>query len=512
MSVPPDHPVGPETARLAEVPDEVLEDQLSAADVKSRAARGVALLAGRSVVFRVLGTLGNLVLARLLVPHDFGVVAVGLTIVSIGQFLADSGVGSALINRAEAPSRAELRATAGFQLAVATAVALVGVGVSVPLGQSGRLTALMMLALPLLALRGPILLVLQRRLAFGLRVRIEATEIGVYLVVSIALAAAGWGAWSLVIATIARAAAGTAVAWSVSPIGRVVPSLDLARLRSILPFGIRLQAAGVVQVAQETALTAGIGAIAGFTALGLWALATKILSVAYLVFESMWSVAFPAFARLAQAGEDMRALLERTVSTIAVAVAALMTPIVASAPAAVPVLFGGAWRDVSLILPGAAFVLVLSGPVNISVVGYLYAVGDAKTPLRGASVNAAVRLPVTFALLPSLGVAAIGVGWAVATLVELPVYLIPTRRLSGARLLPCTLPTCLAAIAGSAAGWPLAAHYGATIPSALASAGTGLAIFAALMLLFGRPSLRSALRMSRSVVGATRRPSPTSAS
>jgi polysaccharide transporter, PST family len=410
MSVPPDDPAGPPTVEVPVAGDEVLEPQLSPGQVKSRAASGAALLAGRNVVFRVLGLLGNLVLARLLVPHEFGIVALGMTIVSLGQFLSDSGVGAALVSRRDAPSRAELRAVGGFQLAVSTGVGLLGVGVSTALGESGRFTALMMLALPLIALRGPVLLFLQRQLAFGLRVRIEAIEIVVYLLVSVTLASLGLGAWSLVIGTVARAAAGTAVAWAVSPIGRIVPSLDFQRLRPILAFGVRLQAAGAMQIAHDTALTAGIGLIAGLGTLGLWSLAMRILSVPYLVFESMWSVAFPAFSRLAHAGENMRDLLERTVATIAVIVAALMTPIAASAPASVPLLFGSVWSDVSLVLPGATIALVLSAPVNISVIGYLLAVADAKTPLRGAIVSAAVRLAVTFALLPFIGVAAIGVG------------------------------------------------------------------------------------------------------
>jgi O-antigen/teichoic acid export membrane protein len=508
MTGPSEHPVTPDATVAPHRSDVILEAKLTPAQVKRRAATGVALLAGRNVAFRVIGLLGNLVLARLLAPKDFGVVAVGVTIISVAQFLTDAGVGSAVVARPEPPSRGELRAIAGLQVGVATVVSLVGLGVSLGLGESGRLTALMMVALPLLALRGPILLVLQRQLAFGLRVKIEVTEILTYLVVSIVLAALGLGALSLVIATILRAGAGTAVALAVSPMGAIVPSLRLARLRPILGFGVRLQAAGVVQVAQDTALTAAIGAVAGFTALGLWSLATRILSIPQLLFESMWSVAFPAFARLDEAGQDLRDLLERSASTLAVGVAALMTPIVAGAPASVPVLFGSVWSDVSLILPGAAFVLVLSGPVNISVSAYLYAVGDAKTPLRGAAVGAAARLLLTLALLPSLGVAAIGIAWALATLVELPVYLRPTRRHSGARLLRCTVPPLAAGIGGSAAGWIAAEHYGATVASLLIATGIGASAFAVLLLVIGREPLGAARMTARSMLAAIRR-SPT---
>src|SRR3712207_8647137 len=54
---------------------------------------------------------------------------------------------------------------------------------------------------------------------------------------------------------------------------------DFGVLRPILAFGARFQATGVVNIVQETALTAGIGAIAVFTGLGLWSLTVRLLSI-----------------------------------------------------------------------------------------------------------------------------------------------------------------------------------------------------------------------------------------
>jgi O-antigen/teichoic acid export membrane protein len=476
----------------------ILDPNLSSEEIKRRAATGVGLLAGRSVLFKVLGLLGNLVLARLLVPADFGIVALGLVMVGIGQFFADAGVGAALVNRRAPPSLAELGTVAGFQLIIASAVGLVGVGISLAVGGSGSLTALMMLALPLLALRGPILLVLQRQLAFGLRVKIELVEILLYLTISIFLAALGLGAISLVLATIARAAGGTAVAWAVSPSGPIFPRFDFARLRPILAFGLRMQASGLVQLGHDAALTAGIGAIAGLTVLGLWGFAWRILQVPYIVFESMWSVAFPAFSRLAQAGEDdLRNVLELTVTTVAIVVAALFTPIVASAPAAVPLLFGDVWSDVSLILPGAGLALVLAGPIGICAQGFLYAVGDATTVVRGSIALAVVRLSVTLVLLSPLGVAAIGLGWLAGTLVEMSVLARATHRRNGARIVRRTLPPSLAGIVGGSAGWVFAEHYGPTLASAAGAAVISFAVFAAVLLLVARQRVREAITISQ---------------
>src|SRR4051812_11415369 len=97
-------------------------EHLSSDQVKSRAATGVAVILGRGVAFQLLGFLGNLVLARLLLPKDFGLVAIGFTVVNLGRFLAVGGLGYAIVGRAEAPDRRELRAIAGLQLLVTSAI------------------------------------------------------------------------------------------------------------------------------------------------------------------------------------------------------------------------------------------------------------------------------------------------------------------------------------------------------------------------------------------------------
>ena len=65
---------------------------------------------------KCLGLVGLLVLARMLSPTDFGVVAFGTTFVTFANFLADGGIGNALIRRVEPPERADLKALLGFQL------------------------------------------------------------------------------------------------------------------------------------------------------------------------------------------------------------------------------------------------------------------------------------------------------------------------------------------------------------------------------------------------------------
>ncbi|HEX4625185.1 MAG TPA: oligosaccharide flippase family protein [Solirubrobacteraceae bacterium] len=480
-------------------PGAIAEETLTSAQAKSRAATGVAMLMGRGVAFQVLGFLGNLVLARLLVPEDFGLVAIGYAVVNLGRFLAVGGLGYAIVGRAEAPARGELRAITGLQLVITSTIGIVATAVAVSVGNTALVTAVMMLALPLSAFRSPAVLLLQRKMEFKAQVKIDATEVVVNLAWAIPAAALGFGAWSLATAMVVAAAAATVVACIVSPAGFLVPSLQLARLRSILGFGVRFQAVNASHLANDLVLTAGIGAIGGVPVLGLWNFAYRILRAPYLLFEAMWHVGFPLFARLEGSPDarDVGGLLERMVATVAVAVVAVLTPLVASSPALVPLLFGDDWADAALILPGSALAIGVYGPIGISGYAYLYAQGDSTTALQGSFLSNAVRWGTTFGLLPGLGVVAIGIGWAAAAFCELPLVAHRTRKRCGARLVRRVVRPALAGSVAGAAGWVVADRLGVTVPSALLSVATATAGFAALMWIFDRDELKAAVSMIR---------------
>ena len=105
------------------------EDRPGVTEVRQRAITGAAVDVMRGIGVRLVGLIGTLVLARLLTPHDFGIVAFGVTLITFANFLADGGIGSGLIRRVDPPERADLKALLAFQLGLSTALAL-GIGVA----------------------------------------------------------------------------------------------------------------------------------------------------------------------------------------------------------------------------------------------------------------------------------------------------------------------------------------------------------------------------------------------
>ena len=63
----------------------------------------------RAAAAQVVAFFGTLVLAHVLLPSAFGVVAFGTTVITIGNFFADGGLGAALVRNSTDPTTDELR-------------------------------------------------------------------------------------------------------------------------------------------------------------------------------------------------------------------------------------------------------------------------------------------------------------------------------------------------------------------------------------------------------------------
>ena len=477
---------------------------MSGAEVRSRAISGVVLLSLRTLGIRIVGLAGSIALARLLVPDDFGAIAIGLSIVGLGSFLADAGIGAALIGRTEPPTRRELSAVSGLQLATTTSLLLVACAVCVPLGHIAQLSTVMLASVPFMTLRTPATLTLARKLRYGPIVRVEIVDALVYNAWAIGGAAIGWGAWALATGTVVRAVIGSALLLILVPAGRVRPRWDLAAVRPLLKFGLGVQAGAVQLLVRDYVLNFTILAIAGTAILGIVALAGRVLQIPLLVFQSLWQVAYPAVSRMLDAGEDPRAAIQKGSAMLAGASGALLVGLVAASPALIPSVFGSQWSDAAEYMPGACLALLVGGPISATVSGYLLARGMALTIVRVQVIGTLIWWAVSFALVGSLGAAGLGIGWAASSIVETILLARLATRVAGARVLRACGPSILAATAIGGGSYLIARSLPATVPYGLLSGAVAAAAFCAALLVVDREVARSVYSLLRSL--ARRRP------
>ncbi|MFN2538631.1 MAG: oligosaccharide flippase family protein [Mycobacteriales bacterium] len=470
--------------------------ELSQVEIRRRAVTGTLALLARGAAIRVLGLLASLVLVRLLAPRDFGAVALGGALLTFSTTIADGGLGAGLIRDAREPERRDLQAVLFAQLVALCGLGAVVVAVTYPLGFAGRVTALMMVALPVQAFRVPGTVLLERSLRYGPIVVTELVETVVFYGWAIATVLAGAGVWGLATAYPIRVVVGTATLLGLCRGSRMRPRPSWERIRELLAFGMRLQGIALTNMLRDLAVNIGTAAIVGISVLGLWSLAFRIMSVPFLLFDALWRVSFATMSRLVAARADMRLILSRMTSYGAVLTCCVLCPLAASSQALVPVVFGATWSAAAEVIPWACAGLIISGPVSVAASGYLTAVQDAQSVLRAVAVQSVVWLAVAFATLPVAGVAGVGIGWFAACLVESALLARAVQQLVPVGFARLLLAPAVAAIVGTSLGMALVGMLGNTAFAAGSSAGLSAVAFFTVLLVAQPALLREVLRFA----------------
>jgi len=479
----------------------VADETDSASAIRRRGATGAALLTVRAAAAQAVAFAGTLVLAHQLAPSEFGIVALGATIVTTGNFLADGGLGAALVRKSSAPTALELRTLLAVQLTVASAMAIVIVLIGIQAGEAGDVTALMAASLPLLALRAPHAIALERALEYRPIASIEFTESLTYYCWAIGTVFLGWGVWSLASATVVRALAGSALMTMASPLGFVTPQYERRSLRSMLAFGLGFQAVGIAAVATAQGVNLVVAAAGGVQLLGYWSLANRLLQVPFWLFQALWRVSYPMMARLRALGENTRPTIERFAGITTIATGAILAPLAASAHDLVPALFGDRWAPAASPMPWAAAGLAIGGPISVAAAGYLYSEGDVRTPLFATAVNGAVWVALTAVLIEPVGVAGVGVAWMCASWTESAVFARALRRRAGVHLARYLVIPVATGYAAFAVADGLARAFPGLVLGGVTTACVALAVYLLLNFAFNRAALFDAGRRARALAG-----------
>lgn len=271
---------------------------LGGRNLRAHAARGVLINGAFTTGLTFLGFVRGFIVAALLTPSEFGIWGILAITVAMLTVLKPSGVGDKYIQQDEHDQ--ELAFQKAFTLELIVNVALLFLFAAlVPLlafvyGQDQLLAPgfALILLLPAMALQAPVW-ILYRRLRFARQRTLQAIEPIVGFIVTIALAAAGAGYWSLVAGAIAGAWAGALAIVILSPY-RLALRWDRATARTYFGFSLPLFIAGIsgVVLAQGSLLVSE--AAVGLAAAGAATLASSVSLLTNRVDQLISATLYPA--------------------------------------------------------------------------------------------------------------------------------------------------------------------------------------------------------------------------
>jgi PST family polysaccharide transporter len=359
--------------------------------------RGLRWVAGGRVLAEVLTVVSSVILARLIAPAEFGVVAVAMTVNVFAAVLATGGLGQALVQRATISHRHVEAAAAMCALSGLALSALVFAAAPAVAGLLGDRTAegirFVSPVLLLFSLGATSTAVLQRRLDFRSVTTADVVAALVGVAVSVGLALAGWDAEAILAGTLARAATQSGVAWYFVRPPR--PRWHRREARELAGFGVATAMASVGYQGTQNVDYAIVGAQLGLTQVGLyWRAYQMAFEYQSKVTLVMQKVALPVLSRTRDL-EDIRVIRYRMVRVHGVIIFPLLFLFIAVAPDLIPWLYGAPWRDA--VVPAQILAIgAFTAPVLAGLGALILAVGRPNALVAANWLSAATYAGVVF--------------------------------------------------------------------------------------------------------------------
>ena len=295
----------------------------------------------------------TMVLARLLTPEMFGLVAMANVALMLMASLRDVGLGQAYVQREMgSPEELRLAANTTFYLMLFTNAVLFVLAASLaPL--VGRffenpevvplLRAITLIFLLEGLISGPSM-VLRRRLDFR---RLGYAEIGASLAsatVAISLAILGFKAWSLVWGQVAgRVVEGSALYWLSGWRPRFEFSSKLAR--ELFGFGKHLWAFSILSAVGGVLDRAIVGRTLGAASLGIYHMGSNLANLpAQQISFLVNRITFPALARMQGDPARMAAALRKALAHVSIVTLPVTAGLIVAGPQLIGTVYGPRWE------------------------------------------------------------------------------------------------------------------------------------------------------------------------
>jgi lipopolysaccharide exporter len=356
--------------------------------------RSAALAIAIAWSMRLIGLISVLVLARVLTPRDFGIVALAMSVLAIVDIFSALGLRQSLLRIAR-PERAHYDTAWSIQFLVLIALFVVLVAVA-PLAAWFYREPALSVVIAVLASRflfyGLVnigIVDFDRHLQLGRDLRMRVGVRLATFVVTLASALALQNYWALVIGSVTQSVFHAAASYIVHPFR---PRFSLAKRAELLGVSLWMFLASAAQTVQNEVERTVVGRIATMNVLGFYAVSKDLSSI--FTNEIATALNRVTFVTTARTGQPLSAdpnRLAAMLGSYALLTAPLGLGLTAAAQEAVSVLLGPQWTGaaqfLSIIAPTCSIYAVYK-----LLVSTLQASGDARLAAFLSTAGAATMI------------------------------------------------------------------------------------------------------------------------
>lgn len=380
---------------------------------KSTAVRGILWSAIDKFAVQVGQFVVTILLARLLVPEDFGLIGMLAIFIAISQAFIESGLGSGLIQRQERTDH-DFSTLFVFNLAV-SATLYIGLFFAAPyvaqFFQEPQLVDLLrVLSLNLLLIASSIVQRTKLTINLDFKAIAKSNVIGVVVggIVGVAMASFGFGVWSIVYQILAGSLASCIVLWFLSS-WKASIVFSKKSFQSLFGYGSKLLLAGLYAQVMNNIYNVFLGKYYSSISLGYYTRAKNLADVsAGTISSALQQVTFPMLAAVQNDREKVAGIYSKMIRLSGFVIIPFMTLIALQAKPIVLVLLTDKWV---LLIPLLQW-MVLSRifmPLSVINMNLLNAIGRSDLFLKVDLSKFPITVIAMIITIP-LGVKAIVIG------------------------------------------------------------------------------------------------------
>jgi len=318
--------------------------------LKASIMKGFGTLVVREFFLKVLSFIGQIFLARLLIPSDFGIYVIITFIIGFFSLFSDVGLPLAIIQKKEEPTKTEL--SEAFMLKVLLSLGLILlILIFAPLTKlfyttfnDSNILMLRVLSLTLLlaSFRDIPISLLERKIKYNLISKLDILGVSIYYLVALTGAFLHFGVWSFIAGAMMKEIVETAVLYAIVPFIPYV-SVTFKNIKQLLKFGIYMQGNGLIYLLTSSIVPVIGGRIGGPYGAGILDFSYSIVLVAVTVATNFSRVAFTGYSRISAQRKLLTNSISKSVSMLSIVIYFFPVTIFSFGSVLIPLIFSVRW-------------------------------------------------------------------------------------------------------------------------------------------------------------------------
>ena len=354
--------------------------------LKNKAISGITWSTIDKIALRGMNFLVGIIIARILMPSDYGIIGMVAVFITLSNLFVDSGFSQALVQKQER-TQTDMSTAFFFNLLVATgcyavlfaAAPLIASFYEMPILVSVlRVIGLNVICMSLATVQRANLLI---KIDFRTLAIVDIVSVTISGVVGIIMAYKGFGVWSLVAQQMAMQGSSSLWLWI---LGHWRPTWEFSRgsIARLWKFGSKLLAAGAVATCTREVYSIVIGKFYRSSDLGFYHRAVQTTDVVSgTINEIINTTSFPILSSVQHDRERLVSVYSRLLSMTGFIVFPVMTLLAVIAAPLVSVLLTDKWLPVVPLIQWLCFARVFT-PISSLNMNILNAIGRSDLFLK----------------------------------------------------------------------------------------------------------------------------------